>query len=60
MTKGHIDVHVRYDGGMAVFTVPENYPKNTLLSHVRTEIRARMNNADAKARLKSLVGRHDL
>lgn len=59
-TTGHVDVHVRYDGGGMVLTFPEAYPKGTLLAQVRLEVRARARGEDARARLASLVGRHDL
>ena len=56
----HVDVHVRYDGGSEVFTFPVSYPKNTMLAQVRLAIKERMIHSDAKARLASLVGKHDL
>lgn len=59
-TAGHVDVHVRYDGGMVVLAFPESYPKGTLLAQVRLEIRARMQGESGKTRLASLLGRHDL
>jgi len=55
-----IDVHVRYDGGSTVFTFPKTYPKGTILAQVRLEIRSLIADMDVKARLASLVGRHDL
>lgn len=59
-TPGNVDVHVRYDGGMMVLTFPEAYPKSTLLAQVRLEVRARMQGESGRARLASLLGRHDL
>jgi len=59
-SAGHVDVHVRYDGGGMVLTFPESYPKGTLLAQIRLEVRARMQGESTKARLASLLGRHDL
>jgi len=59
-TEGHVDVHVRYDGGAMVLTFPEAYPKGTLLAQVRLEVKSRARGEDARARLASLIGKHDL
>ncbi len=56
----HVDVHVRYDGGGMVLTFPDSYPQGVLLAQVRNEVRSRLKGEEAKARLGSLVGRHDL
>lgn len=59
-SAGDVDVHVRYDGGAAIFTLPRTYPKATVLSHIRQELRAILLEQDVRNRLASLIGKHDL
>ncbi len=58
--KDHVDVHVRYAGGLEVFTLPKSYPKMTILSHIKGELKAMQIEKDAQSRLASLVGKYDL
>lgn len=56
--KDQLDVHVRYDGGMRVFTFPKSYPNSTILAQIRIEFRKQ--ELEGGDRRGDLIGRHDV
>jgi len=57
---GYVTLGISFEGGAMILPFRSTLPETAILAQVRAEVRRRMTDPDARDRLMSLLGDHDL